>query len=109
MYVVKWSESNVSLHLSPRRNLVDGPLRTLDLSCLQCRGSGKLVVLLIRVLGERERTAVIILANWLTKAPSLAGARRSIFTGDITSGEYRVQRRHTDSKTNSLIVNITIR
>ena len=75
MYVIKWSESNVSLHLSPRRNLVDGPLRTLDLSWLQCRGSGKLIVLLIRVLGERGRTAVIILAKWLSKAPSLAGAK----------------------------------
>ena len=54
MYVIEWSESNVSLYLDPRRNLVDGTLRTLDLSWLQCRGSGKLVAFLIRVLGEEE-------------------------------------------------------
>ena len=54
MYVIEWSESNVSLYLDPRRSLVDGTLRTLDLSWLQCRGSGKLVAFLIRVLGEEE-------------------------------------------------------
>ena len=56
MYVVKWSESNISLHLSPRRNLVDGTLRTFDLSRLQRGRSGKLVVLLFRVLGEGENS-----------------------------------------------------
>ena len=55
MYVVEWGESNVSLYLSSRSDLVDGALRTFDLSWLQHKGSGKLVAFLIRVLGERER------------------------------------------------------
>ena len=62
-HVVEWSESNVSPYLGPLRNLVDGPLRTLDLSRLHCAGRSELIAFLIRVLeegGEGEKNIAAI-------------------------------------------------
>ena len=55
IYVVKRSESDVSLYLSPGGQLVNGSLGALDLRWLHSGGSSKLVLLLTLVLKEREQ------------------------------------------------------
>ena len=54
--VVEGSESDIPLDLSPRRQLVDGSLRTLDLGWLHCGRSCKLIFLLTGML-EKRRTS----------------------------------------------------
>ena len=54
--VVERCEPDISLHLCPGRDLIDGPLRAPNLSGLQRGGGGKLVPILTFVLPEwRER------------------------------------------------------
>ena len=59
--IIKWSESDVSLYLSPRRQLVDRPLRTLDLCWLHSGGCGKLVLVFTGMLKGINRITSMIL------------------------------------------------
>ena len=67
--VVEGGESDVSLNLSPGGNLVDGPLRTLDLGWFHRRRSGKLVLLLISMLRKMLHANIDITTTLCTSFP----------------------------------------
>ena len=68
--VVEGGESDVPLNLSPGGNLVDGPLRTLDLGWFHRRRSGKLVLLLISMLRKMLHANIDITYNIMYLSPS---------------------------------------